>query len=71
MRIELQTSPSSSVLLLDNVSHLQAFEVRHCLNPHAKKKKSGILPRCCKISNIRSIRKSRYSEWQPLARIQG
>ena len=44
MRIELQTSPSSSVLLLDNVSHLQAFEVRHCLNPHAKKKKVVYYP---------------------------
>ena len=36
MRIELQSSPSSSVHLSDNVSHLQSFEVRHCLNPRTK-----------------------------------
>ena len=36
MRIELQTSPNSSVILSDNVSHLQAFEVRHRLKSRAK-----------------------------------
>ena len=37
IRIELQTSPSSSVILSDNVSHLHSFEIRHCVNPCAKK----------------------------------
>ena len=59
MRIELQTSPSSIVLLSDNVSHLKAFEVGHCLNPRAK---GGILLRCFKISKICSICKSQYTE---------
>ena len=36
MRIELQPSPSSFVVLSNNVFHLQAFKVRHCLNPQAK-----------------------------------
>ena len=37
MIIEFKASPSNFVLLSYNVSHLQTFEVRHCLNPHAKK----------------------------------
>ena len=49
MRIELQTSPSNLLILSDNVFHLQAFEVRHRLNSRAK---SGILPKCVKISKI-------------------
>ena len=53
MDIEFKTRSSQSnfVLLSCDVSHLEAFEVRRCLNTHAK---SGILPRCFEISKIRS-----------------
>ena len=37
MIIDFKTSQSNFVLLLCHVSHLQAFDVRHCMNPHAKK----------------------------------
>ena len=37
MSIDLRKSPSNYVLLSDHVGHLQASEVRHCLNLHAKK----------------------------------
>ena len=37
MIIEFNSSPSNFVVLSCHVSHLQAFEVKHCLNPRAKK----------------------------------
>ena len=64
IRIKLQTSPSTSVLLSDNVSHLQAFEVRHCLNPCAKK---WYTTQMFKITKINLVCKSQYMEWPPLA----
>ena len=37
MGIDFKTSPSKYVLLSDPAPHIQAFEIRHCLNSHTKK----------------------------------
>ena len=69
MIIQFKTSPSKFVFLACHTSHLQAFEVRHCLNPRSKKWYTT--PIFKNLSNLVNLQMghNQYTAELPLAQI--